>query len=397
MDLPDAGKKRAGRVRRRAATASAAALAAVGIGYCAVHRGPSSAGGAEPELKAYVVASTSLRETVVGTGTVEPALRVQVKSEVPGIVSALHVERDERVTVGQLLVSLDPSRLEAQRDELRAAVEVQRNLAAEELAAVAAARLDHARREFRRVEELAAGGVVSQRARDDARLEFETAQLGYSNAKHQAAARRSELERISRSLERVERDLERLEIRAPIAGILLERPVELGSPVADVSASNGGTLIATVADDSALHLLAAFDENDIRGVARGQPAEVRIDALADDVLPGKVTRIASSGRFERGATVFDVEISLPSEARLRVGMSGDARVVVATHADVLVVPSDSIVRGPDGPSVRRRSSSNGGFELTPIEEGYSDGLSTIVASGVRAGDTLLVPQARREP
>jgi hypothetical protein len=76
-------------------------------------------------------------------------------------------------------------------------------------------------------------------------------------------------------------------------------------------------------------------------------------------------------------------------------MSGDARVVVARHERVLVVPNEAIVRDPEGPRVRLAASESSG-DLAPIEEGYSDGVHTIVRSGVRAGDTVLVPERRAE-
>jgi HlyD family secretion protein len=385
-----------GRIAPRLRAVFALGLLAIAGIYAIV----SSVGAPEGEAPAsvpLVLAPGSLQETVVGTGTVQPALQVMVKSEVAGIVERLDVEAGQRVAAGQVIAVLDPTRLQAQRDELRAAVEVGRNLALEDLEGLAATREEEAQREGRRAEELARRGVVSPKEQDAAHFALKAAQLARLNAGRQMAARRSELERLTRSLERLERDLERLVIRAPFDGVVLERPVERGSPVADVSASNGGTLIAVLADDSALHLVAEVDENYIPGIRIGQRAEVHVDALRDETLEGKVSRIVSSGRFERGATVFDVEVALPADPRLRVGMSADARVIVDVHRDVLVVPNDAIVRGDDGPRVRRRSGSNASFEWVAIQEGYSDGRRTVVASGLRAGDTLLVPSSRREP
>jgi HlyD family secretion protein len=72
-------------------------------------------------------------------------------------------------------------------------------------------------------------------------------------------------------------------------------------------------------------------------------------------------------------------------------MSADARIVVAEHENVLLVPTAAVLHG-DGPARVRRPVGDDAeeFEEVKIEEGYSDGFRTIVSSGLEPGSRVLV-------
>jgi HlyD family secretion protein len=180
-------------------------------------------------------------------------------------------------------------------------------------------------------------------------------------------------------------------IRAPVDGIVTDRQVDLGSVVADVTAS-GGTVLATVADDHRLRLVADVDENDIALVRVQQGASVTLDAFPGETFEGSVSKVSSSGTLEGNLANFEVEIEIPHDPRVRVGMSADARVRVREHHDVLVVPNLAIARGSDGASLRvQDAEQDEGFRLVPIREVYSDGFRTAVEGEVKEGDVLVVP------
>jgi HlyD family secretion protein len=164
--------------------------------------------------------------------------------------------------------------------------------------------------------------------------------------------------------------------------------------VADVTASLG-TLLAVVADDQRIRLIADVDENDIAPVHVDQHAEVTIDAFPGEEFTGTVHKVSSSGTVDRNVSNFEVEIQLPADDRLRVGMSADARVVVQEYQDVLLIPNAAIVRGGGTPRVRvKDGDASGGFRLAPIREVYSDGFRTIVDNGLEEGETVLIPADR---
>jgi HlyD family secretion protein len=148
-------------------------------------------------------------------------------------------------------------------------------------------------------------------------------------------------------------------------------------------------VVATLADDHRIHVLAEVDENDVAEVRVGQPAHVHIDAFPGEVFEGVVRKVSSSGTSDGGVSSFEIEIELAPDERVRVGMSADARVEVRRHRGVLLVPNTALVRTEEGVRVRVVRKGDG-FELVSIDEGYSDGFQTVVLRGLSEGDTVLV-------
>jgi HlyD family secretion protein len=344
----------------------------------------------DPEFRAVRLTRGDLRETVAATGTMESVTRVEIKSEVPGVVRRLHVEEGDRVTRGLALVELDLDRLADRVAELRAALDAREAAARQQVLARAETDLEKVRRDHARVARLYEQGVTSEQDRDDASHRLRLAEIGVADAAAERAAREAAVAQAQAALQKAERDLEHGVLRAPIDGVVIQRDAELGTPVADMSASNGGTLVAVVADDRNLRLVAQVDENDIARVRIGQSADVRIDAFAGETFLGTVKKVSSAGTLDQKVANFEVEIGLPHDERIRVGMSADARIVVGVHRDVVLVPNTAIVRTVDGPRVRLGNGANGRFELVAVGAGYSDGFHTIVESGLSEGAVVWV-------
>ncbi len=348
------------------------------------------AGSAGPDaaFRRVSVVRGDLRETVVATGALEPFARVVVQSEIPGIVSRVHVDDGERVEKGAPLIELNRERLEDRVAELRAALQAREALARVNLVARAEAERDKSRRDLERTRQLFDRGIVSQKALDEAQYVFDLAVIAVSDAVAESQARRAARREAAKTLQRVERDLAKAVIRSPVDGVVVRREVEVGTAVADLQ--NGGTVVAVLADDRKLHLLAEVDENDVAQVGVRQPAQVSIDAFPDESFPGVVRKVSSSGSNSSGVSQFQVEIELEPDPRVRVGMSADARIVVRSHGDVLLVPNTALVRSDDRVRVRRAGREPGAGELVDVEAIYSDGFQTALRSGVGEGDVVLV-------
>ena len=343
----------------------------------------------EPEaaFQPVAVARGDLPETVVATGVLEPSARVVVQSEIPGIVAAVHIDDGERVTRGQALVELDRERLEDRVAELAAGLEMHRARARFDLVGRARAELDKAQRDLERARRLFEKSVVSKERIEDLAHAVRVLEIALSDARAELAARRAAVSEAENAHRRVERDLAKTVIRSPIDGVVVRREVEVGTAVADLQ--NGGTVVATLADDRRIHVLAEVDENDIAGVRVGQAASVHIDAFPGEIFEGMVRKVSSSGNSENGISSFEIEIELAPDSRVRVGMSADARVEVRRHRRVLLVPNTALVRTEGGTKVRVVHEDERP-ELVPIEDGYSDGFRTVALQGLSDGDTVLV-------
>jgi HlyD family secretion protein len=387
--------------RTRRAAAIAAAVLGSALFFYLVYLGLTfdlRAADREPEA-AYTptrVVRGDLRETIVATGTTEPLARVVMQSEIPGIVARVHVDDGERVKQGQPLVELDRERIEHRVAELRAALQVRQAEAMRDLVGRAEADLDQMRRDHARIAKLHAQGVASESAIEDLRHKLRLAEIGVTDARAEKSAREAGVAEATEALRQAERDLEKSVIRSPIDGVVMNRQVEVGAAVADIQ--NGGTVIATLADDRKIHLLATVDENDVTRARVGQMADVKIDAFPGETFTGRLRKIASSATTQQNVATFQIEIELEPDERVRVGMSADARVIVREHHGVLLVPNTAIVRTPDGPRVRMADGAGRDEPaLAPIREVYSDGFQTIVGEGVAEGVVVLVRSDAGKP
>jgi HlyD family secretion protein len=331
-----------------------------------------------------------LRETIVASGTMEPLVRVPVIAEVSGIIATVHVEEGDRVRRGQPLFELDRERLEARVAERRAALELRAANARYDLVGRAAAERDRARRDLERISELRERDVASSLELENLEHELRLAEIALHDAHAETAARRAAVKQVREMLRQAERDLANAVVRAPIDGVVIERDGEIGRAIADVT-SSGGTVIAVIADDRRIRLIAEVDENDIAQVRVGQDARVSIDAFPDETFPGRVQKVSSSGTVVGNISNFEVEIRLEPTPRLRVGMSSDARIVVREHRGVLLIPNTAIVRRDAGTLVRVPDVGGGGaYHLSPVETGFSDGFRTVISEGLQEGDVILI-------
>ncbi len=380
---------------KRVAQMGAIGLGAL-LGIVGVFRGLTADmapgdGDPDAEFRTHGVERGDLAEPIVAAGSIEPLVRVPVIAEVSGIISLVHVEEGDRVHKGQPLFELDRERLDARVAERRADLQLRKANASYDLVGRAEVLRDRAKREHARKQELHGSQVASQLALQRAEQDLRLAEIGVRDARAELQARHAAVAQSRELLRQAERDLANAVIRAPIDGIVIRRDGEIGRAVADVT-NSGGTVVAVVADDTRLRLVAEVDENDIARVRVGLESTVSIDAFPDEEFEGHVRKISAAGTVEGSVSNFEVEIEVASDGRLRVGMSCDARVVVQRHEDVVIVPNTAIVRRDGAIQVRIPDVGGGGeaFVLAPIRLGSSDGFNSIVAEGLSEGDVILL-------
>src|SRR4029077_20898172 len=138
-------------------------------------------------------------------------------------------------------------------------------------------------------------------------------------------------------------------IRAPVAGTVLELLVNEGDPVVPLTSYQAGTALTTLADMSTLVFKGTVDEIDVGKLHESMPARIKVGAIPDSAVDGRVYKIAPKSKTAEGATLFDVEIELlpTNGVTLRAGYSANADIVVREKNDVLLVP-ERLVTFADG-------------------------------------------------
>jgi hypothetical protein len=119
-------------------------------------------------------------------------------------------------------------------------------------------------------------------------------------------------------MQRAEVKLQYLQVRAPFDGVVLERRINVGDHVGPAVAGESAPLFV-VARVDLVRIVVQVAESDVLRVKQGAHATIRLPALGDQVVEGKVTRVA--GSIDPKTGTFRVEIDLPNpDQRLMPGM-----------------------------------------------------------------------------
>jgi len=180
-------------------------------------------------------------------------------------------------------------------------------------------------------------------------------------------------------------------IRAPIDGTVLELLVHEGDPVVPLTSYQAGTALTTLADMSTLLFKGTVDEIDVGKLKEGMPARIKVGALPDAKVDGRVYKISPKSKTAEGATLFDVEITLlPAPGVvLRSGYSANADIVVREKENVLLIP-ERLVTFADGKStVEIPGVGEGEAVKREIKVGLSDGINVEVADGLKEKESVV--------
>lgn len=283
---------------------------------------------------------------VTAYGTVEPspamngqpAAGALITPFVDGVLASVEVVEGRRVAAGTVLFRLD-SRM--------AEVAVQR----------ARDQLAFADSTFRRQEALLSADGTSRKAWLDARLQLDQARSDLAAA---------------------ETSLAYLNIATPIGGTVLRLSAEVGRHV------DSGTVLAQVVDFNRLVVTAGVPAREISGISTGQAVWI---GTGDTAPEGRVLVLGRD--IDPANGTYRVQASVPPGSGLMPGQFTDIRILAEEHADVLVVPEESVVsRGDetgwiavlDGDSAVRREVTLGLHEGGRVEvagDGLQEGLQIV--------------------
>jgi HlyD family secretion protein len=293
------------------------------------------------------VAKRDLTSVVSASGEVKPKKFVNISANTSGRIVALLVKEGDRVKAGQVLAKIDSTRIAAGEQQSSAAVQTARA----ELDR-AQADLEMAKSSFERNKRMLAEELISQQQFEQVEAEI----------KMKAAAVEAQRRRINQStavLASNRDDLEKTVVVSPMAGVVTSLVKEEGEVVIGAQ-SFQPTVIMTVGDLSSFEVEILVDETDIRYVALGQEADIRVDALEGVKIKGEVTEIGSSA-IPRGGTQaaggagggtstanqakdFKVSVTVKDPpASLRSGLNATADIVTAKKQQVVAVPIQAVV------------------------------------------------------
>jgi len=362
-----------------------------------------------PAEKIVTVERGDIARSVVARGKIEPLSKVEVKSKANGIIKALLVDVGDAVSSGQILAELDKEDIQAQVREARAMGESEEAnlhaaIAAEAKARIEAANpeLDFARRDAGRALGLFNQKIASQQQLDDANRAYEVAKnrqqlldATVQTAGAQVEQARARVAAAKAALDRAEENLRYTTIRAPIAGIVLSRPTEIGDAVSSIlNLGSAATLIMTLGDVSSVYIKGEVDEADIGKADCGQRVRTKVESYPAESFEGLVKRIAPMGKESNNVTTFEVRVSISNpQGKLRANMTANAEIVLEERKNVLLIPEAALVYDKEKRvSVQYLElASRQGWRKLPLKTGISNGQRTEVIEGLKEGEKLVLP------
>lgn len=333
-----------------------------------------------------LVVEDLLRE-VTATGTLEPLRRVEVGSELSGIISHVYVDYNDRVEAGQVLAMLDTEIQESQVRRSEASLAGARARVEEAKAAVTEFRAQLKRQ--RDLQESSGGRLPSGR-------EMDAAVSSLARARAQCLVAEADVQLAEANLKLERTNLERAILYSPIRGVVLDRIVEDGQTIA--AALQTPVLFVLAEDLASMELLVDIDEADVGLVRAGQPASFRVDAFPGVDFPAELVQVRLASDASDGVVTYKCVLRVENpELRLRPGMTATARIVVAEVAGELLASNRAlrysppgIVRSGPGAGVFRLNAA-GQPEEVQVTTGLSDGLRTAIRSPeLTPGDLILI-------
>jgi membrane fusion protein (multidrug efflux system) len=314
-------------------------------------------GSAEP-AKADKAAGAAKKDEAVpvevaslGLGSIEAVLRfstnleaedsVEVYSQAQRQVRELLVEEGDRVGKGQPLCRL-------QNEEQRTAL------------AKVESQLAKARREYDREKRLFAQEMISEQAFNEATYELEQLDLA-----HEEAARQ----------------LSYTEVRAPIAGTVTQRLVNLGDHV------TVNQHLFDIVDFGSIVARVFVPEKELPRLQGGQLARITSPALGEAAFTGRVERLAPVVDPKSGTV--KVTVAIPENAALKPGMFVDVELVTDVRQEALLVPKRALVYDRDQIFVFRLGAERK-VERVLLKPLLEDRDFILPAGSLKAGDQVVI-------
>lgn len=345
----------------------------------------------------------SITRTITAAGKLQSSTTVKVNSNVSGDLVELNVKVGDKVSHGEVLARVDPTRYKAMQKSAQAALS-----AAQADVSVLKVGRAHDAIELTRVQELQKKGMAS-----DADVEQAQATVAGDDAKLAAAQQRAD--EAKGQLDSATTDLNYCTLSSPIDGQVIELDRQLGERVRGSDLSED--VVMVLATLSQMEVKVEVGEHEVVYLHAGDKAEVELDAIEGKKFNGQVIEIGQNAIIRNPGTEAEV-ISFPIRVALDArppgalpGMSATVHVSSETHNNAVVLPiqaitvrPEKVIAKPAGPtetSLKTADSAkselakvvfvvkDGKAELRKVHTGLSSDTDVEIVDGVQEGEEVV--------
>jgi HlyD family secretion protein len=316
---------------------------------------------------------SSVEEKTVVTGKVIPEDEVEIKPQISGIIQELFVEEGDEVKEGDLLAKVKVVPNEGSLNSAKGRVASLKII------------LDNAKIEYNRNKSLFEKDIISKQ-------DFQNASLSYNRSNQDLTNAKSDLQVILLGSAGGS-STANTNIRATVAGTVLEIPVKAGDQVVESNTFNAGTTIATIADLTKMIFEGKIDESEVEKLKIDMALIINLGAIQNKDIDARLKFIAPKGNEEQGAVKFKIEgdVFLDNSVSVRAGYSANASLVLERKDNVMVI-SEALLQfdKTTEKTYVEIEKADQSFERVDIEVGISDGINIEIISGISIEDKIKV-------
>ncbi|MET1254678.1 efflux RND transporter periplasmic adaptor subunit [Aliikangiella maris] len=330
------------------------------------------------EVQTEQVGLQTIKASILASGQLKHEDEVKLTAEVIGRVTQLFVKEGDKVSKGELVLTIDDQTYRAAEEQQQAAVD-QQKVSIEKQKLI----VENLHKQWQRKLTLFEKKLLDQDAFDLIHHQLDVAKVDLK------AANEILKQNLAR-LEQAKDQLSKTKIHSPINGIITSLDIKEGETAISSTTNIAGSALMTIANPSSMLAEINVDEADISEISIDQKAEIIAIAFPNDPVNAVVESIASSAKQARGRQSLSFAIKLKlidsSTIHLRPGMSCRAEVFTRGEKQLLAVPLKAIRVEEDNDKETVENFvftiENGVAKKVKIKAGISDDAYQEVLSGI---------------
>lgn len=325
-------------------------VAALFLAGCSGEQKKAEASTKEPEplrVDTVVAKSTLLDKTLGVTGSLHPDESATVSAEVPGRVTAIHVDFGQDIRKGQVIAELDRQELTLALERAKASLSqalarlgldsTQENVTPESTPAIrqAQAQLEDARSKYENASILVKTGDISQERFTEIQKQFQARKAARDAAGDEARTLMAQVQALQTEVKLAQKRLNDATVRAPFDGSVTERLVSPGQYIKE------NTPIVQLVKAHPLRLRVEVPESAAGVVRPGTTLRFTTDAAPGAEFKAVVRELNPSLNAQSRTLTAEARLASP-DARLRPGMFVQIQLVLSKGTSAVVVPKQAV-------------------------------------------------------
>lgn len=291
------------------------------------------------------------------SGKIQAVNSADLSTRIMGYVNKVHVNVGDKVTKGQLLVSINNTDLQAKRAQVNAGI------------SQAKTAFTNAEKNYNRFKNLFESSSVTQKEMDDITANYQMAKAG--------------LETANQMKNEINAQFAYANITAPFSGIITAKNIE------DGNMANPGMPLISLETPNEFEVIAMVPETEIVQIKNDTEVSVLVKSI-NKSLKGKVIEVSSSAKNTGGQYLVKINLEKTS-VNILSGMFATVQFPIERKAtsEMVLIPIEALVKNGQLSGVYTISQSNTAL-LRWLRLGRTYGNQVEVLSGLNADESYII-------